>query len=215
MVFSYGFIESGVTDARQLFLDLDIPDDDPLKPAKKMVCDDAPGVRLFSLPPSEFESAAKRTGWESPFVWWACVNEEDGLDFRVLQSNDGDRELKVFWKEKELQSSDRLPDLLKADPMWDVFLLRATLIVLDRVETQLSLLQESQDIIERREGLPVAASVRDTAMTLRKLEGEFYVQAMQDLEAKVRPGYNRHGERRLQLTRPEHDRKPSCSSLPM
>jgi hypothetical protein len=191
MVFSYGFIEAGVTDARQLFLDLDIPEDDPLKPAKKMVCDDAPGVRLFSLPPSSVETAGRRTDWESPFIWWACVNEEDGLVFRVLQSNDGDRELKVFWKETELKSSDRLPELLKADPMWDVFQLRATLIILERVETQFSLLQESQEIIERREGPSVAASVRDTAMALRKLEGEFYVQAMQDLEAKVRTRVNR------------------------
>ncbi|KAL8688660.1 MAG: hypothetical protein Q9224_004825, partial [Gallowayella concinna] len=34
MLFSYGFIEDTMTSARELFLDLDIPDDDPLKVAK-------------------------------------------------------------------------------------------------------------------------------------------------------------------------------------
>ena len=35
MLFSYGFIEDTMISAKELFLDLDIPDDDPLKPAKK------------------------------------------------------------------------------------------------------------------------------------------------------------------------------------
>ena len=68
MLFSYGFIESTVTSARELFLDLDIPDDDPLKLAKETVATAAPGFRLFLHGDS--------TDWESDWVWLPCVNEE-------------------------------------------------------------------------------------------------------------------------------------------
>ncbi|KAL1960455.1 hypothetical protein VTO42DRAFT_7754 [Malbranchea cinnamomea] len=183
MIFSYGFLEGNVEDARQLFLDLDIPDDDPLKPAKRAICDDAPGVRLYSEPNSS------KVNWESNFVWWACVNEEDGLAFRVLQSTDGERELKVFWKEKELSSSKQLIDELKSGPMWDVFQLRATLIIQERIETQLSMLQESQTSLgewdtEKIDGQKVRQSVYDMIMKLRELEWHFLIRASQNLEDK-------------------------------
>lgn len=185
MVFTYGFLEGEVEDARQLLLDLDIPDDDPLKPAKRMVCDDAPGVRVYSVPETS------KVDWDSGFVWWACVNEEDGLEFRVLQSNDGERELKVYWKEKELSSSEQLLKALKEDPMWDVFQLRATMIVQERVDTQLSVLQESQIAIQEWEADKVIdeQKIRRTTwytiMKLRELEGDLLIRAMQSLEAKV------------------------------
>src|SRR5436190_18950210 len=115
MIFSYGFLEMDVAGARQLFLDLDIPDDDPLKPAKKAVCDAAPGFRFF-VPP-----CSTSTDWESPFVWWSCINEEDGLEFRVLQLNDGGRELKAAWKGNNIESSEHLLAMLKKDSLWHVF----------------------------------------------------------------------------------------------
>ncbi len=47
MLFSYGFIEPTMNSARELFLDLEIPNDDPLRLAKKAVAQSAPGFRLF------------------------------------------------------------------------------------------------------------------------------------------------------------------------
>ena len=185
MIFSYGFLEHEVDNARQLFLGLEIPDDDPLKPAKHAVCDEAPGVRLFLVQESS------TVNWESLFVWWACVNEEDGLEFRVLQSNDGERELKVFWKEKDIASSEQLLDAIKQDAMWDILQLRANMLIQARVETQLAKLQESQAYVEEWrkvgiDGQQIREQVWNMAMKLRELEGEFFTRAMQGLEDKVR-----------------------------
>lgn len=184
MIFSYGFIENDVNDARQLFLDLDISDDDPLKPAKKRVCDDAPGVRLFTLPDS-----SQKTGWESDFVWWICVNEEDGLDFRVLQSNDGERELKVFWNDDELDGSHKLREKLEKEPMWDVFQLRAVVTIQGRVADQLERLEESRQSVQDREnmvnGVVIRRRIWDTVMKLRMLEEEFLTRVNHDLETQV------------------------------
>jgi hypothetical protein len=183
MIFSYGFLERDVVDARQLFLDLDIPDDDPLKPAKKAVCNAAPGFRLFT-------PSGSSTDWESPFVWWACINEEDGLEFRVLQLNDGGRELKAAWKGNDVESSEQLQDMLKKDSLWHVFLLRAVVTLQERVSSQLCQLQASEGYVQgwfERSGNPrIRVSVRDMATKLRNLEMNHLGKGFRDLEAKVR-----------------------------
>jgi hypothetical protein len=79
-------------------LDLDIPHDDSLRLAKKSADTEAPGVRLF------IDSEGK-PHWEGGYIWWACVNEEDGLDFRVAQETDGTRQLEVLWKYRRVSPS--------------------------------------------------------------------------------------------------------------
>lgn len=185
MIFSYGFLESELTDARQLFLDLDIPGDDPLKPAKKAFCKDAPGVRLFVPPESE------RTDWESGFVWWACVNEEDGLDFCVLQTTEGQQELKATWKEKEVSPSNSLRDVISKDPLWDVFQLRAVVFLLERLEIQFVMLQESNEYVSKINHDEIGANtgirsdIYATIEELRKLETELLERGIQDLSKAV------------------------------
>ncbi|QSS63072.1 SET domain-containing protein [Histoplasma capsulatum] len=182
MVFSYGFLDSGSTNARQLFLDLDIPADDPLRPAKIAVCNTTPGFRLFIAPGSDV------TDWESSFVWWCCVNEEDGLEFRVVQSNQGERELKVSWKGTNVTSSESLLDQLKADRMWGVFQLRAVVILQDRMQGQLAQLRSNDEYVQRWleyvDGRVIRQSVWQTALKLRKLEGELLETGLRDIEAK-------------------------------
>ena len=184
MVFSYGFLERDMADAHQLFLDLDIPDDDPLKHAKKAVCDATPGFRLFT----PFGSTS--IDWESPFVWWSCINEEDGLEFRVLQLNEGGRELKAAWKGQDIETSEQLLDMLKMDSMWHIFLLRALVTVQDRVANQLAQLQESDEYVQewcgRVDDPVIRAPVRDIAIKLRVLEVAFLEKAFRDLDIKVR-----------------------------
>ncbi|KAL2004113.1 hypothetical protein VTN02DRAFT_6577 [Thermoascus thermophilus] len=176
MIFSYGFLEKEVKDARQLFLGLDIPDDDPLKLAKRAFCKDAPGVRLY-LP-----AGSEKTGWESPFVWWSCVNEEDGLDFHVLQTNDGKKELKATWKGNEIGPSDSLRDIIAADPLWDIFQLRAVVIVLERLEAQLSLLQETEKSLPSPSpGSGIRSEIYQDIMELRKLETDLLERGIRDL----------------------------------
>ena len=138
MLFSYGFIDDAQTSAREMYLDLEIPDDDPLRLAKKAVAESPPGFRLFV--------EDDRVRWEGPYVWLLCVNEEDGLRFRLLQTNDGAQELQVFWNEAAIDHIAEVESILKADPLWDVFSLRAITVLHARVEAQFQLLQDSRSV---------------------------------------------------------------------
>ena len=178
MIFSYGFLESCVDNARQLFLDLDIPFDDPLRMAKKAVCKEAPGVRLYMKEDGEI-------GWESKYVWWSCVNEEDGLDFRVLQANDGGKELQVQWKTIELEPGS-LGDRLANDSMRDVFELRAIVVLRERIERQASELEDTEEqFLEAIHSSGIRPATWETIRRLRGLELELLAQAYQSLQGQV------------------------------
>lgn len=179
MVFSYGFIEKDMETAKELFLDLDIPDDDPLKHAKKAVSKSAPGFRLFSK--------GGATSWEGDFVWLICVNEEDGLKFQVKRSNDGGEELEIRWRGSVLEDIARMKDLLRRDPLWEVFQLRAVVILQARVQAQLSTLNASEEQVQDSQGLPgVSVDIWETATKLRELEWALLLRADQDFEQDVR-----------------------------
>lgn len=116
---------------------------------------------------------------------------EDGLDFDILQTTDGQRELRAVWKGEELLQPDQLQDVLVADPRWDIFHLRAVVIVLGRLETQLAELQRIDGIlVEMSLDEDVLRSVfRPEAFAvisrLRHLEGRLLKQGIEDLTAKV------------------------------
>jgi hypothetical protein len=178
MIFSYGFVESGVTNARQLFLDLDIPTDDPLRMAKKAVCTEAPGVRLYTKEDGEI-------GWESKYVWWSCVNEEDGLDFRVLRAGNGGQELQVLWNGTELEPRS-MSDALAKEPMRDIFQLRAVVLLQERIGRQASELEDTEEQFEQAGHLPgVRETTWDTVRRLRGLERELLTTAYQSLYGQV------------------------------
>jgi len=171
-IFSYGFLDANVTSARAMFLNLDIPDDDPLRPAKLYVSTAAPGLRIFE--------DDGEIGWESEFIWLVVVNEEDGLDFRVRQTIDGKRDIQVFWKEDELDTS-KLREYIQADAARDIFHLRATVLLQNRVESQISTLRRTQ-------GMERESTIRDVpwdlTMRLRSLELEMLERAMTALESQ-------------------------------
>ena len=188
MIFSYGFLETGRTDANQLLLDLDIPDDDPLKLAKKVYCKQPPRLRLYTSPTSS------ETAWDSGIVWWACVNEEDGLDFDVLQTTDGEKELRALWKGDDLGDPNDLSNKLAADPLWDVIQLRAVVLILERLETQLLALRATEkaisEIRREEEEDKLQATFRPEVFRmvsqLQRLEGELLERGIEDLTRKVR-----------------------------
>ena len=179
MIFSYGFVEDTMDSARELFLDLQIPDDDPLKRAKMAATNAAPGVRIFDRQDG--------THWESDFIWLVCINEEDGLDFRVLQQNDGSRELMMAWKDQDLSEGHKLLELLQADPMWEIFRLRAVALVQDRVESQLRLLMQTEHVqsVQYGGGTGIREKPFELVMRLRKLETDLLEKAYGDLEDEV------------------------------
>ncbi|KAG5204509.1 SET domain-containing protein 8 [Trichophyton interdigitale] len=184
MIFSYGFLDQGLKSAQQLLLDLDIPDDDPLKPPKRAVCEDGPGVRIFDAG----DGHDQETAWHSDFVWWICVNEEDGLEFRVLQTNDGERDLRVFWKREEITGARKLGQFLSEDPRWDIFQLRAVVIIQERVANQLALLQAATEYVrglaDKVDDVLIRRSVWDTAMKFRSLEENLLMKSNRDLDEK-------------------------------
>jgi hypothetical protein len=158
-----------------MFLDLDIPDDDPLRPAKVFVSTAAPGFRIFENDDS--------INWESDFIWLVVINEEDGLDFRIRQTIDGNREIQAFWKERELDDTSKLREYLQEDPQWDVFQLRATVLLQNRVEVQIEAIQATQ-------GLTQDLTVRDVpwrlAKRLQTLELEMLERVGSVLDSQVR-----------------------------
>ncbi|KAF2029249.1 SET domain-containing protein [Setomelanomma holmii] len=170
-IFSYGFLEDNMTSAKVMFLHLDIPDDDPLRPAKIFVSVAAPGFRMFDK--------ADSVDWESDFIWLVVVNEEDGLDFKIRQTTDGKREIQAFWKERELNDTTNLRQYLEEDPAWDVFQLRATVLLQNRLEAQIEVAQAAQEVLPD-------ASVRDVprrlAERLRSLELDMLQRASSAFE---------------------------------
>ncbi|KAJ5950438.1 uncharacterized protein N7479_008851 [Penicillium vulpinum] len=181
MIFSYGFLESGTTEAREIFLNLDIPEDDPLGVAKSMFCRSNSGLRISAVEGSE------EVTWESGLAWIACVNEEDGLHFGIAQTTDGDRELETTWKGEKIQSASHLRELLAADPLWEIFQLRAAVLLLDRLETQLALLQETEEIISNMQEDQAALDsmfrpgIFTSIAHFRVLEGELLERAVEEL----------------------------------
>ena len=174
MLFSYGFIELTVKSARELFLDLDIPEDDPLKIAKKAVAQSAPGFRLFLQGDS--------TDWESSFIWLLCVNEEDGLEFKLLQESDGGKELQTSSQGEDMIDVSDLVVQLRLDPLWHVFELRAITTLQNRVEQQLLRLEGSKNSV--KELLitdEIDKNVGENAMHLRELEETLLLHAYEDL----------------------------------
>ncbi|PVI05271.1 SET domain-containing protein [Periconia macrospinosa] len=170
-IFSYGFLEQSMDSAKVMFLDLKIPDDDPLAPAKLYVNNAAPGFRLFEQDDSIL--------WESDFIWLVIINEEDGLDFKVKQTTDGKREVQCIWNEHELDDITKLRSQLEKTPLWDVFRLRAVVLVQNRVDEQVDTL--------RATGEPDAsATVRkgplELAGQLRALELQMLQKATSSLE---------------------------------
>lgn len=173
-LFSYGFIPDHATKAKTLRLSLRFRDDDPLAPVK---------VRIAAMsgvaPGIEFSQSDDGTvSWESTITWLVAVNEEDGLGFRLIYGDDGDRDIAMTFKDETISLSD-LKSKLEQEPLWDLFSLRAAMTVLSRVQEQLQQLESSEP-----EGMEAPDKLL-LAHKLRSMEGELLRRANSDLEAEV------------------------------
>lgn len=174
MIFSYGFLEEDRTEAKQLLLDLDIPDDDPLKVPKKVYCDETPAIQIDA-------PTSAGTRWDSPLVWWACVNEEDGLDFKLEQTTDGKKELRATWKEEYLDKPRDLRFRLATDPLWDVIHLRAVVLILERLESQLLALRATEKAVSE-----IQREEEEDMLQATFRPGVFHVVSqLQDIEGEL------------------------------
>ncbi|KAM0344633.1 hypothetical protein ACHAPU_007407 [Fusarium lateritium] len=167
MLFSYGFIDSE-SKVEELTLPLEVLPDDPLANAK---------LHVFKGPPTlELSRLGGKISWHSPFAYLMCLNEEDGLEFKILQKEDGERELKLFWQEEDVTArADDFEDLIKDHPLCPIFRLRVVSILRELVsdhEMQLS----SEISHDQLEPLRQAGLVRDdrlrTIERLREIEAD-------------------------------------------
>lgn len=196
MLHSYGFIEPDMSTAKQLWLDIDIPTDDPLALAKHHAARSAPGFKIFQglgdSSPHHLGAALKRSNdsmplyWEGPYAWLINVNEEDGLEFKLLRTTTGETDIQIFWKGTVVDDLSNFEELLSADPLYDVFKLRVTIMLRDRVLDQLARLRNSNetvaDILEAVGGETI--NYRN-GMKLRDLEGSMLRQACEGFEEQV------------------------------
>jgi hypothetical protein len=176
MLFSYGFIDPQLT-TDKLVLPLSPFPDDPLAKAKLVAFGQAPQILV-----SRGDDGSIR--WRSEFAYLMCVNEEDGIEFRVLQDNDGGRQLRVFWQGEDV--TDRttgFETLVRSHPLAAVLQLRAVTVVQEQLQAQLERLQSST-FPERadpmqREDCSKAASL------LRQIEAKILESALEVLEEEV------------------------------
>lgn len=196
MLFSYGFLDAGMEETTQLTLGVEFPEDDPLGVAKKILCKEAPGIRVLSSQASRHPDLTSSTGfgdsyWDSPLMWWLSVNEEDGLEIGVAQTTDGSRELEAKWKGTKIQSASQLVDFITADPLADIFQLRAVVLVLERLESQLSVLRQTDQALEGLREKPTLLAnifrpeIFDLASRLRKFETALLEQTVEGLMQQV------------------------------
>ena len=185
MLYSYGFIEDKMMSAKELFLELDIPDDDPLRKLKRQVANVPPGFRLY------LQKDHDMTGWQGAFIWLCCVNEEDGLEFKELQDNNGERELQASWKDQDISNFESFQDILEKEPAWDIYQLRATVLLYERVTEQLLRLEDSEEYVRKLwEIEDLGDNVYDKALKLRDLEQTLLLQAFEEFDTKVRYSYS-------------------------
>jgi hypothetical protein len=179
MLFSYGFIDEQST-SKGLVLSLEPFSDDPLGKAKAAAFSDPPIVRLFA--------EQDKIRWESPFLYLMCLNEEDGLEFKVLQQTDGSRShLKVFWQGSDVtDATSNFESLINEHPLKDVFRLRAVALLQDRIRQQLERLYESEDPVESLASAGLLTPyLQHNALQLRKSEAALLEEAVTTVGAQV------------------------------
>jgi hypothetical protein len=114
-----------------------------------------------------------------------CVNEEDGLEFRVLQQTDGARQLRVFWQDADV--TDRTSDfksLIRTHPLSAVIRLRVVTVVQVALGAQLERLQSSTPPDAAPSSLQREACFR-AALALREIETGILERAIEALEEEV------------------------------
>lgn len=134
MLFSYGFINS-TSITKSVVLPVRPLDDDPLAKAKLHVFGSSPTLRITDDSTGGLE-------WDAPFIYLMCLNDEDGLQFKILQETDGSQHLKMFWQDIDVtEDVGDIKNLIKGHELAQVFRLRATAIVHDIIRQQLEALK--------------------------------------------------------------------------
>lgn len=189
MLFSYGFIDRS-TAKEEITLTLDPLASDPLAQAKVHVYGRSPLVRLTRT------KGTAAVSWHCPFVYLMCVNEEDGLEFKLLQDNAGGRELRVFWQDEDVTSKiDNFESHVQTHELHSVFQLRVVSVLQQLVEAQLEqtrsspIPEQEHDASSRHAG---GADYGRIVATLREMEHSLLEEALASLAEQVSASLSNH-----------------------
>lgn len=176
MLFSYGFIDSD-SSVEKLTLPLELTDDDPLLKAK---------IHVYGQKPSlDVQTEGGVCTWSAPFVYLMCLNEEDGVEFKVLQENNGSQHLRMFWQDEDItETPASIHQLAMKHDLWPIFELRAVTVVLGTIEDQLARLPGCTS-----PSAPAVDASPETALQatqLQKSEASLLRTAVKSLEDTVR-----------------------------
>lgn len=181
MIFSYGFVDEAIS-KKTMILHIHPLSGDPLGKAKMAAFKGSPVVHI--------SAEDDHTTWSCPFLYFMLLNEEDGLEFKVMQETDGSLgQLQVFWQgENVTNTTDSFHEHIVGHPLHDVFGLRAVAILQERLGEQIELLCASDeeaadlqsDIVD-----PVDNTLWTVASHLRTLEAKILQKAYEELENEV------------------------------
>ncbi|KAJ8126923.1 hypothetical protein O1611_g6716 [Lasiodiplodia mahajangana] len=173
MLFSYGFIDS-TSPARSIVLPVESMDDDPLAKAKLYVFGSAPSLRIV-----DSDTGAPR--WDAPFIHLMCLNDEDGLRFKILQETDGSQHLRMFWQDIDVTGEAGVMEtFIKGHKFCQIFRLRAVTIVLAMVQQQLEALQAEDEEVALVES--ERSHIHQAALRLRAVEKDLFERILPSLE---------------------------------
>lgn len=180
MLFSYGFIDQQAS-REDMTLSLDSFSDDPLEKAK---------LHIYAGPPTVKLSRSNGVvTWSSPLLHLMCLNEEDGLEFRVLQdATTGGRQLKMFWQDEDItERAHDLERLTEDHPLCSVFRLRAVATLSGLLTAQLERihLPLSGGEAQQEEQGQIRQECLNSAKLLRQIETSILEDAAQELEQQV------------------------------
>lgn len=183
MLFSYGFLE--LEDAKEKSGSLVLPFEpnkaDPLARAKLMV---------FGARPKAHVSLDKEgtAAWECPFGYLSCANEEDGLEFRVLQDVEGNRELRVFWLEEDVtERANDFEAVIRDHPIYTLVRLRVVTILQGCLEERLQQLHSLGWYDTLASKPTVRERCKAAAAALREIEIAILEKAVGAMETEVGP----------------------------
>ncbi|KAK7964922.1 hypothetical protein PG988_009926 [Apiospora saccharicola] len=175
MLFSYGFIDPNCQ-AGKLVVPLEPMEDDPLAKAK---------MHIFKSPPA-IQVTDREDGipeWSAPFAYLMCLNEEDGLNFAVVQETDGSRDLKLYWQEEDATARvNELGSLIKDHELCKIFELRVVTVVSECLQEQLEKLKIP--VNSSKYPGPTREDIVRTATHLREVEKDLLERMIEKLEGQ-------------------------------
>jgi hypothetical protein len=174
MLFSYGFVDTASA-KESMKLPLQPFPDDPLAKAKLFVFEEPPQIHIWRNDEASIE-------WKAPFAYLMCINEEDGLDFRVLQDTEGGREVRLFWMDEDVTGrAHDFETLIEKHELFAVLKLRVVTVVQDYLIGQLQTIQAVDDI----DWIRATESHAKAALELRNIEARILEGMVEDLEEQV------------------------------